>query len=57
MFCKVIYEKNKNKPSLDEAILKTRLMEQELTKLKERNDLLEEKLQIVRQAVYHLVPK
>ena len=56
-FCKVLYEKNKNKPSLDEAILKTRLMEQELTKLKERNDLLEEKLQIVRQAVYHLVPK
>jgi len=56
-FCEVLYEKNKNKPSLDEAISKTRLMEQELTKLKERNDLLEEKLQIVRQAVYHLVPK
>jgi hypothetical protein len=55
-FCKVLYEKNKNKPSLDEAISKIRSMEQELPKLKERNDLLEEKLQIVRQAVYHLVP-
>ena len=39
------------------GISKIRSMEQELTKLKERNDLLEEKLQIVRQAVYHLVPK
>jgi len=55
-FCKVLYEKNKNKPSLDEAISKIRSMEQELPKLKERNDLLEEKLQIVRQAVYHLIP-
>ena len=56
-YCKMEYERYKDKPSLDEAISKIRSMEQELTKLKERNDLLEEKLQIVRQAVYHLVPK
>jgi hypothetical protein len=39
--CRVLYKKNKDKPSLEE----------EITKLKERNSLLEKRLETVREAV------
>lgn len=55
-YCRILYEKNKNKPSFDEAILKIRTMEQELIKLRERNKLLEDKIQVIRDAMFHIVP-